>query len=234
MSNNINNFVNMAMFEYASIFPTVIAVLDQVLFTVGNGYDIDHESGMPYNIEGGRMVTIDKVKKPTKATWAKLRATCLAKEARWIEESKGFHAMFADIVDQWKDIDYDALLVKKMEKYKENSVTEQSYTIESLYEQLVSMEEDRKYIRPYPLSGDYSDIFNLNNNTPVWFLEIAANVCDAWVKYLGRELILGHCGKAPSWEDPENTGKHRIMLIARSKELREMIEAKVANNVTAI
>jgi hypothetical protein len=46
MPDNIHNYVNRSMCEFASIFPTVISVLDHLLFVIGNGCDLDEESGL--------------------------------------------------------------------------------------------------------------------------------------------------------------------------------------------
>jgi hypothetical protein len=48
------------------------------------------------------------------------------------------------------------------------------------------------------LSEKYSDVYNLNVNTPVWFVQIALNFCKAWVRFLNEEIANNHVWIKPS------------------------------------
>jgi hypothetical protein len=189
---NIHNFVNRNMCEYALLYPTVASLLDHLLFTVGNGYDFDEDTGM---ICYGHK-RIDQYPKITKTGWKKLIAEGHAKERRWAEDFKRF--------GDTSPID-EVRLAEECEKYKICEVDDSMFTEDALYAELVATQELRnkerfgdRYLRPYPLSEKYSDVYNLNTNTPTWFVQIALNFCRAWVRFLNEELAAGHVWIKPS------------------------------------
>lgn len=187
---NIHNFANRNLCEYASIFPTVASLLDQLLFTVGNGYEFDEGSGMIFDAAG---VRIDEYPKMTKAKWDKLIAACHAKELKWAENfSRG------------EPID-EEYLAENCKRYKIVNVDDTMFSHYALYNDLVHKQAERQedsfndsYLRTYPLSEKYSDVYNLNANTPKWFLQIALNLCKAWVQFLNEEIANNHVWIKPS------------------------------------
>ncbi len=176
---NIHNFANRNLCEYASIFPTVAALLDHLLFTIGNGFDFDEDSGMIFD-NGKR---IDEYPKMTKAKWDKLIAACHAKELKWAEQ-----------FGRGKPEDAEQL-AEDCAKYKIVNVNDVAFSEDALYNDLVRLQAERRtdflvdtHLRPYPLSEKYSDVCNLNANTPEWFVQIALNFCKAWVHFLNEAI----------------------------------------------
>ena len=81
------------------------------------------------------------------------------------------------------------------------------------------------YLRPYPLSVEYSDIYNLNENTPKWFLEIALNFCNAWIAFLYEAIENNdfYVGADSDYADLNWTTKHCNMLVELVKKLEGLI-----------
>lgn len=217
---NIHNFANRQLCEYASIFPTVASLLDHLLFTIGNGYDLDEESGMI--VEGGS-VRIDQYPKLTPKQWAKLIAECHEKE-------RGFAERFDRTGDGIVDEEY---LAQNCARYKIVNVSDEDFTEDAIYADLRSMvatrTEERGYwgdevmLRPYPLSEKYSDIYNLNANTPAWFVQIALNLCNAWIRFLNEELDAGRVWIKPSLREKT---EEQIKLDGISKNLLDELFGK--------
>lgn len=191
---NIHNFANRQMCEYASIFPTVTALLDHLLFTNGNGYDVDAKRGMIYH--GGRpRKYIDQYPAMTDADWDQLIAACHQKER---EYSERFSARRGRAIDE-------AELAEDCSRYRRIAVTDEMFTEEYLYSEMVTKGKElatrrstRAYYRPYPFSKGYCDILKLNKNTPAWFLQIVLNFCRAWVRFLNDEIETGNVWIKPS------------------------------------
>ena len=192
---NIHNFANRQLCEYASIYPTLASLLDHLLFTVGNGYDLDEDSGMIVDGDGMR---IDKYPKMHSDAWNKLIAKCHAKERKWAEEFKRYGNSDGTIDEEY--------LAKNCERYKIINVDDSMFTEDALYAELIStkalLNKDAyrmdDYHRPYPLSEKYSDVFNLNVNTPEWFVQIALNLSKAWVRFLNEEIADNNVWIKPS------------------------------------
>ena len=194
---NMHNFVARQLCEYQSIFPTVAAVLDQLLFTIGNGYDV--RDGM---ITDGRR-RIDKYPKMNERQWNELIQECHDKEAK-------FSLQFAHIDDIRPERKAERLqrLVEDCAQYYPRSVSDADFTEEALLADLRKMSKKYEdefggrthtyYLRPYPLSTKYSDVYNLSEQTPRWLLQIAQNLCNAWVTFLQEELDCGHVWLPPS------------------------------------
>jgi len=184
---SIHNFTNRNLCEYALIYPTVASLLDHLLFTVGNGYDFDETSGMIFDSR----VRIDEYPALSETEWVALIAECHAKELKWATNASEYRNDGAIDKEQ---------LAEDCLKYKIVSVDDSMFTEDALYADLVGTKAERladdswmnEYIRPYPLSERYSDIFNLNENTPKWFMQIALNLCKAWVRFLNEEIESNH------------------------------------------
>lgn len=187
---NIHNFANRQLCEYQGIFPTVVSLLDHVLFTIGNGYDI--VDGMPHN---GRL-PIDQYPELTPAEWDTLIQECHAEE----DKTAANFAQY-DTSDRARAESAEQLVLDKA-KYYPRAVTDDMFTEEALFQQILqvaaTMRDDEysdRYFRPYPLSEKYSDIYHLSEQTPKWFLQIALNLCNAWVRFLQQELDTDHVWK---------------------------------------
>jgi hypothetical protein len=211
---NIHNFANRQLCEYASIFPTVAALLDHLLFTIGNGYDFDEDSGM---IVDGDGQPIDEYPKMTPVNWKSLIAKCYAKERKWAEEYK-----LGGTIDE-------ARLAENCARYRIINVDDSMFTEDSLYSELVKTQNLNKaerfseqYHRPYPLSEKYSDVFNLNVNTPDWFVQIAVNLCNAWIRFLDEAIA-----KEDYWIQP-SLRKNKPVAAPEFAELFDFIKADPA------
>lgn len=186
-SMDIFNFANRQLCEYQSIFPNVATLLDHLLFTNGNGYDYDNIRGMIYMWDGKKKMYIDQYPEMSDKKWDALIKACHEKERK-------FHEQYArstgvDLGD----------LAEDCAKYKRISVDASLFSEDELYQQLRQMDREkaaeafesgryRSFVRPYPLSPGYADIYRLNEKTPGWFLQIAFNLCNAWVKFLDGEI----------------------------------------------
>jgi hypothetical protein len=210
---NIHNFTNRMLCEYASIFPTVAALLDHLLFTVGNGYSVDPNTGMireDYN--DGKF--IHQFPTLNKQGWNKLIAECHNKERKFAEKCNF-------------GLDYkidEEQITKNCEKYKVVSVNDLAFTELALLNDLIKLQAERQadrsgmsdvYLRPYPLSENYSDIYNLNKNTPKWFLEIALNFCNAWIAFLNEAIENDNVWKIPGEKKFTQDQKEREELAER-------------------
>ena len=226
---NIYNFANRNLCEYASIFPTVVALLDHLLFTIGNGYDFDKDSGMIFNDD----VRIDEYPEMTDAEWKELIEACHAKELRWANDYVRYNP--DGLINKEK-------LAEDCAKYKIFTVDDSMFTEESLYAELIETKRLRiggmdDLLRPYPLSEKYSDVYNLNVNTPTWFVQITLNLCKAWVRFLTEELETGNVyvkppatlkgeqfiGSADDYANLEWTTRHRDMLVTQVQRLEGLI-----------
>lgn len=223
---NIHNFANRKLCEYQSIFPTVAALLDHLLFTIGNGYDVDPESGMVVDAD----MRVDEYPEMTPAQWDELIQSCHEKERRFVKD-----------FDRYECDELSALaesgLAEKCAQYKIVSVSDDDFTEDALYTDLRNMVaermKDRYYwqdevmLRPYPLSEHYSDIYNLNENTPEWFLQIALNLCKAWVRFLNEELEAGRVWIKPSLR--KKSPKDAAVEEARNKLAEKLISEIVGD-----
>lgn len=193
---NIHNFANRQLCEYQSIFPTLASLLDHLLFTNGNGYTYDPERGMMLYHDGKKEFYINEYPAMTDSRWDKLIASCHAKEQSF---AKRFAGSAAIDVEQ---------LAADCAKYRRVMVDDSMFSEEELYMQLNDMARTKaaesfmrgmeSFVRPYPLTPGYADVFRLDERTPGWFLQIAFNFCSAWVKFLDDEIKHNHVWVKPS------------------------------------
>jgi hypothetical protein len=219
---DIFNFANRQLCEYQTIFPSVVSLLDHLLFTNGNGYEFDSKRGMIYGFEGNKKIYIDQYPEMNDTDWEALIIACHAKERK-------FHESYA----RASGIDLGEL-AEDCAKYKRVSVTASMFSEDELYQQLREMARAKQmeafesgrypsFVRPYPLSPGYAEIFKLNEKTPGWFLQIAFNLCRAWVKFLDGEIKYNSIWVKPSLR-PAPTEK-QIANAEAMAELFEMIKA---------
>lgn len=219
MTSNIFNFTNQNLCEYVTIFSSVSSVLDHLLFTIGNGYNFDENRGMIYSVSGKSKKYIDEYPRKTAKGWAKLIEECHAKEDR-------FKSMCPKYANS------EEILANSKARYKIHNVTAADFAEDSIYNQIQEVKANAsgkrrvEYIRPYPLSKDYAYIFYLNKNTPSWFLQIAVNTCNAWVRFLSEELESNNVwsGDGRDYADAEYTTQHRDVLKEESVRLTALIK----------
>lgn len=166
-------------------------MLNQLLFVIGNGYDVNEETGLLVDDSGKHL---HEMRKMTQKQKDKLLAACYAKERDFYDTMK---QIWGSIMTS-HGRDFDAEFQEACAQYKVVDVTDEMFTEEALYKELVQRRSDLQesdfaksesgYVRPYPLSENYSDVYNLSEKTPVWMLEIARNFCNAWVRFLKEEL----------------------------------------------
>lgn len=218
---NIHNFANRQLCEFQSIFPNVVSLLDHLLFVIGNGFDYNSQDGMIYtNSPIGKFIPLDQYPVMNDVDWQKLIMHCHTKERRWAQQNNS------------NGVINEEELAIACSKYKIVSVDDSLFTEENLHQQLrawanvkqqksSTFDSSPSYIRPYPLSEDHSFIFALNENTPKWFVQIAMNMCNAWIKFLGEEIEANNVWIKPSLrpKDPDAEIKAATM-----KELFDMIK----------
>lgn len=215
---NIYNFANRQLCEYQSIFPNTAALLDHLLFTIGNGYDFDARTGMITDLGG---VSLDRCPHMTQDDWRDLIEHCHSKERQ-------FAVQFASRFDEQPD---EGKLQEKFAKYQPQNVNETHFTMESLLKDIQTTDAERKrtrygskHYRTYPLCN-YSKIFYLNDQTPAWFLQIAVNFCNAWIEFLSQAIVIGDVSEETDsdYSDMASTLRHRDMLLSRVAELQALL-----------
>jgi hypothetical protein len=220
--NNIHNFANRQLCEYASIFPTVAALLDHLLFTNGTGYEFDEACGMIYNDGNNGPEYINQYAQLSDAEWDTLIAKCYQKQ---IDFAHRFgHGRPVDMVEVAEDCKI----------YKKQNISDEDFSEESLFNDLMKIAKKKStrhydsFVRPYPLSPGYAEIYNLNENTPEWLIKIAVNFCNAWVRFLDEELRIGNVWIQPSLRPA--TEESKLMAAELDKIMDdESISAYVAN-----
>lgn len=222
MAKEIYNFANRKLCEYASIFPDTATLMEHMFFVIGNGYEIDPETGI-FAERGGDLIT--KSPKMTPKRWEKLIADCRQKEISFMQS-----------YSQVETID-EAKLEARCQKYYPRYVDEYNFTEAHFYQSIKHKARERlesrwgsKFVRPYPLSGNYSAIFKLDEKSPAWMVQLGYNLSKAWVKFLSEEIAQGHV--APDTKEntsPEDgyatlhwTQKHLDMLKERVEYLQNI------------
>lgn len=218
---NIHNFTNRMLCEFAGTFPTTAALLDQILFTIGTGYKVDPKSGMIYGWDG----QITDALALDHDGWATLISECHEKEHDYAVR----FSRPGDPVDPSR-------IAAACEKYKIVAVTDLNFTEHALYNDIVNHQNTRRaersvwdetvyYYRPYPLAGNYSPIYFLNENTPEWFLQIALNFVNAWLLFL-NEAIAGEDlfkGEEPDYGDRMWTTTHRDAMQQLTVKIKSLM-----------
>lgn len=216
----IFNFANRQLCEYQTIFPTVASLLDHLLFTNGNGYEFDPKKGMLYTWQGKKKAYIDDFPTMSDVEWDKLIAACHEKERK-------FHERWSN----GRAID-EVALAEDCAKYKRVSVDASMFSEESMFQELREESRNRKmeaasvgrypsFVRPYPLSPGFADIYRLNDKSPGWLLQIAYNFCKAWEKFLAQEIKYGNVWLPPS----ERPGAATIAEKAQAAGMAELATA---------
>lgn len=194
------------MGEWPTLFHTPAKFLDHLLFTTGNGYDLDELTNS--FMVGGHFIhefpIFDR---------EKMREERLPFFINDAKRSLRFKKELSERMDKEyteeqlkKDVDDEVAL------HVYPYILPHDLTVESFYEQIKNDENhpDRlkiirlecniiknpdspcRYVRPYPLSENYSDVFELNKNSPKSLLTVAHNFCVAWSNYLKDELESGN------------------------------------------
>jgi hypothetical protein len=215
---NIHNFASRQLCEYQSIFPTLASLLDHLLFTNGNGYTYDAERGMMHH-DDSQETYIDEYRALTDSEWDELIAHCHAKEESYAKRFSGSAAIDTE------------QLAADCAKYRRVTVNDSMFSEQELYMQLTAMARTKaaesmirgmeSFVRPYPLTPGYADVFELNDRTPKWFLQIAFNFCSAWVRFLDDEIKCNHVWIKPSLRPKREGDEFRREAMA---ELFDMIK----------
>lgn len=201
---NIHNFANRYLSEYTSIFPNVATLLDHLLFVVGNSFGFDEESGMIVDSEG---CSIDAYNDMSDKEWDDLLSKCIEKEKKY-----AIRFNFTD-----------AMLEKNIALYKKVDISETAFSEDNLLSQIEHLDSIRKmrmygdmHYRPYPISKKHSLIYRLNESTPIWFLHIVLNFCNAWRRFLDARIETGDVaileGDERDYGDLEWTRTHKNMI----------------------
>ena len=200
---------------------------------IGNGYGV--ADGMIVGMDGKRIDKYPKIK-----DWDKLIGKCIAKVKKFSDEFYGDtdkFEMIPELKQKYKERQ-EAYLAERCAIYGPVSVDDSHFTEESLYKDLTNAAPNRDaFLRPYPLSTDYSDIYHLNEQTPKWFLQIALNLCNAWIRFLTEDINNGNIYKEPptpligeqfinntdDYANLEWTTKHRDMLVELAEKFKGLI-----------
>ena len=223
---SICSFISYQMGDYHSIFPSVASVLNHIFFVIGNGYDMDEETHSPIGIEDNYPIHLFpdfNKEEMTKEMMPRWRQYVEEQAGREEEMQRSMELLYEKLGkergDNWNK---DAFIEEEFAKYVFPEITPENLSVESLYQQLVEEEKNLRrkkfngeyeFVRPYPLSGDYSLVYSLDNKTPDCVRGVALNLCIAWLNYLNGELDTGRVHKiGTSYSDDYWTTKHRDMI----------------------
>jgi len=215
------NYVNRQLCEYQSIFPDTVQLLDHILFTNGTGLHVDINTGMIYEGYSNKPRFIHEYPKMSSSAWEKLIEQCHDKERNFAERYK-------DIMPETEEY-----VAEQCAKYKQVSVDASMFSEEYLYNTLLDTAQarakDGDFLRPYPLTPGYANIFDLEENTHEWLLEIALNNCKAWERFLTEEInsnnvwINTRSDVQSDYADIQWTTKHRDMIAGEMLRLTKLL-----------
>lgn len=215
------NFIAYQMGEFHNIFPRPERVLNHLLFTIGNGYDIDEETGSPVYDEKPihlfppfNKEEMTRKRMPEWKRHIEKRAECNEKSYGEMEDF--YKSLGIVIGSEW---DKDEFIKGELAKHVFPDITQEDLTAESLYQQIIEEENNSmrkkfngeyEYVRHYPLAENYSMVYMLNEKTPKCVKEVALNFCTAWLNYLNKEIECARIGDG--YSDLEWTTKHRNII----------------------
>jgi hypothetical protein len=214
------------MGEYHSIFPSAASVLDHIFFTIGNGYEMDEETQSPIGIGDRYPIHLfpgfnkGEMTKEMMPRWREEVEKRAEEEEKWELE---LEKIYKKVGKEWdRNWNKEAFIEGELAKYVFPEITPGDLSVESLYQQLVNEEGnprrteqggEHKYVRPYPLSEEYSKVYLLSSKSPGCVRGVALNFCTAWLNYLNKELGTGRVYKVgTSYSDEQWTTKHRDMI----------------------
>ena len=223
---SICSFISYQMGDYHSIFPSAASVLNHIFFVIGNGYDMDDETQSPIGIGDNHPIHLfpdfdkEETAKEMMPQWREYVEEKAEREEKMQRQLEDLYAKLGiEREDNWNKEEF---IEEELAKYVFPEITPEDLTVESLYQQLVEEEKNPRrkklngeyeFVRPYPLSGDYSLVYSLDNKTPECVRGVALNLCIAWLKYLNKELDTGRVHKiGTSYSDEYWTTKHRDMI----------------------
>lgn len=202
-------YMSRTMCRYASIFPDTASFLDHIFFVVGNGY-VQFENGEIGDEQGKNLADFEY---PDQLEWNKIIGECHEKEKKFL--SKGY--------ESWKEIlgkeEADKWYAEKSKEafsiYYPREVLPKHLTTEHICDTLMlkagQCRDGNRFVRPYPLSEDFSKIYHLNDKSPAWLLEIGINFCKAWAQFLEFELHVNNVWVPPSQRNiPRNEEQDKI------------------------
>lgn len=203
---NICQAISYQMGEWPTLFHTPAKFLGHLLFTIGNGYDLDELTNS--FMVGGHFIHEFPIFDREKMREERLPF--------FIDDAKR-SLRFKKELSERMDKEYTEEQLKKdvddkVALHVYPYILPHDLTVKSFYEQikddknhpvynnyhyrlrLFKKDEDSpyRYVRPYPLSENYSDVFELNKNSPKSLLTVAHNFCVAWSNYLKDELESGN------------------------------------------
>ena len=210
--NNIFNFTAEFICRYSLIADNVESVLGHLLFAVGNGYRVNSETGMITNgrIDINQWPEFDNTRFQQVLEEVKTEEMTYIDHLREIDSRHGFQQ------------DYDEILQEHISGAKKLELTDVDFTEDSLYRDISTTARRYKdgglepFYRPYPISERYSGIYQLNEHTPTWFLDIAVSLCRAWHRFLTECL-----NNNDVWVAPDSTQQNSADLKSIMDELIE-------------
>lgn len=223
---SICSFISYQMGDYHSIFPSAASVLHHIFFVIGNGYYMDEETQSPIGIEDNYPIHLfpdfnkEEMTKEMMPEWKQYVKERVKREE---ENQRRMELLYEKLrIERVNNWNKEEFIKEELAKYVFPEITPENLTVESLYQQLVEEEKNPRrkklngeyeFVRPYPLSEDYSKVYLLGNKTPECVRGVALNLCIAWLKYLNKELDTGRVHKiGTSYSDEYWTTKHRDMI----------------------
>ena len=203
-------------------------VLNQWFFVIGNGIEI--ESGS-FKLESPFMrngVFVHEF-----PSFESLQKRLPQLQEKWLGLERELQGMFSST---YSPEELETRAQKEMEKHHRLiRVGPDDLAVEALLSQIEgSISDPRRkmlsgeylYARPYPLSGNHSDVFFLSEESPASVLWVAHQFCKAWLIYLDRELETGnfHVSTKRSYADKEWTRTHAEMLRPLVTKLRAFLD----------
>jgi hypothetical protein len=205
------------MIRYHLIFPTVEAVLQHLLFTIGTGYDFNHgvittQQDIPLEEQPGfssneeRQSFIDACQKEDDVRNARHHAD---RAARMGKPSRLKLAKIPKVKIDDSMFTRNSLIKQIQSQYKYSSGDDWHHPM---------------YVRPYPISDGYSNVARLDSETPKWLVETAIALTDAWVITLGHEIVQGHYSLNELHDGKEGMVRQYHRLLHELARLYDLLE----------
>lgn len=201
----LRQFIEKNMCRYHSIYPTVGSVLHHLLYVNGNGYDIDPVNGLPYTqsyrgtkknylhetagfkTKAARQKFADAVHKEDQES-NDTRTKSMLERMKAFSESTGN----SDLYNRYLAREAEAIAVPPIV-----SIPDEAFDVDHLLADLYVKGQARGfrggdiYPRPYPLC-QYATTYHINDQSPLWFVDLALNHSMAWEIILITELETKH------------------------------------------
>lgn len=190
-------YIDYMMLKHASIFPNPLRVLEHIFCVNGNGYNYYHDT-IRVN-DSKNSVAIDKYIEKHKKDYKQIRNN-IATEC-FVNSLKTSLSFSISHFERYGDNSLsDHILTKCKKTLTEMKsimdypiIMEEDLTIDALRKQLVEYNASvyekvnrfrQDYSLPYPISKGYAICYNMNENSPLWMVQLCYNISFVYLEYM--------------------------------------------------